>query len=175
MGLVPGRVRNRTRVLPGARIELPSGEAIPIEQVAELPVAQRAFVLKESGTSSTASGAQSLRILSELSVAQAREALQRRLSDQSNRLEFRQRKTGWPVRTDAVGEAQWKEEMALVATVHERLVQVVTAFDPRRLDKPPGPNTKRIAVEYIHGIGEHTLYHTAQIKMLKTLARKAGF
>ncbi|MFM1891886.1 MAG: hypothetical protein RLZ44_963, partial [Pseudomonadota bacterium] len=71
------------RVLPGARIELPSGEAVPIEQVAELPVAQRAFVLKESGTSSTASGAQSLQILSELSGAQAREALQRRLRDQS--------------------------------------------------------------------------------------------
>lgn len=98
-----------------------------------------------------------------------------RLSGQSNRLEFRQRKTGWAARTDSVDQAQWKEEMALVATVHERLVQVVTAFDPRRLDKPPGPNTERIAIEYIHGVGEHTLYHTAQIKMLKTQSRKAGF
>jgi hypothetical protein len=29
-------------------------------------------------------------------------------------------------------------------------------------------------VEYIHGVGEHSLYHTAAMKAIKTLAMRAG-
>lgn len=63
------------RVEPGVVIELASGDSVPIEQVAALPAEQRAFVLKESGTSSTASGAQSLRDLSAIGSRRARTML----------------------------------------------------------------------------------------------------
>lgn len=69
------------RVKSGAEIELPSGEWVPVQRLAELPADQRAFVLKESGTSATSSGAQSLKILSELSDAEVAKVLQQCLQD----------------------------------------------------------------------------------------------
>jgi len=70
------------RVEPGLTVELPSGDLVAIEELGELPAAQRAFVLKESGTSSTASGAQSLQILSELSDDEVQTVLREHLQDQ---------------------------------------------------------------------------------------------
>lgn len=70
-------------VEPGLKVELASGESVPLMRLAELPAEQRAFVLKESGTSATSSGAQSLKILSELSKAEAETVLQQCLQDPS--------------------------------------------------------------------------------------------
>lgn len=63
------------RVEPGAVIELSSGKQVPIEKIGSLSAEERAFVLKESGTSATSSGAQSIRVLSELDDEAAQEAL----------------------------------------------------------------------------------------------------
>jgi len=63
------------RAEPGAVIELASGRRVPLEKLAALPARQRAFVLKESGTSPTSSGAQSLRDLSGLDAVGAQAAL----------------------------------------------------------------------------------------------------
>ena len=97
-----------------------------------------------------------------------------RLTGESARLDFEQWTTGWPVRVEALDAAQWKREVRLVKACHEDLVRAVTAFDPQRLDRPLGTKSSRPAVEYIHGVAEHSLYHAAQIKMLKTLARKGS-
>jgi len=96
-----------------------------------------------------------------------------RLTGEALRVGFEQRKTGWPVRVDAVETSEWKDEVRLVRSCHARLVGAVAAFDPQRLDAPLGTRSTRPAIEYIHGVAEHTLYHAAQIKMLKTLAQKA--
>ena len=96
-----------------------------------------------------------------------------RLAGTSQRLLFAQRKTGWPLRSDELEESQWKEEVALLRTVHARLVEAVTAFDPARLDEPPGSRTTRPAIQLIHGVGEHSLHHATQIEMLKQLQRRA--
>ena len=85
---------------------------------------------------------------------------------------FKQRKTGWALMMDAIDEKQWKNEVDLIKTTHGRLVEAVMRFDPDRLDQPVGKNTTRSAAEILHGIAEHSLYHTAQMEMLKTLARQ---
>jgi hypothetical protein len=54
------------RVSGDVEVELPGGDKIQIHELGRLPADQRRFVLKESGTSSTSSGAQSLRVLSEM-------------------------------------------------------------------------------------------------------------
>lgn len=69
------------RVEPGAMIEMDSGEVVPVEQLGSRPAEGRAFVMKESGTSSTSSGAQSIRVLSELSPEDAQAALERALAN----------------------------------------------------------------------------------------------
>jgi len=48
------------------QVELPCGQRVPIFKVSELLPEDRLFVIKESGTSTTSSGAQSLKVLSEM-------------------------------------------------------------------------------------------------------------
>ena len=109
-----------------------------------------------------------------LHIAFFENSVANRLSGESALAGFKQRKTGWAVMLDALDEQQWKDEIALVKSAHQRLVQAVTNFDPALLDQPAGTRTTRRAIELIHGVAEHTLYHTAQMEMLKTLAGKIG-
>lgn len=95
-----------------------------------------------------------------------------RLSGQAYPVGFKQRKTGWAIMFDAVDEAQWKEEINWIKASRERLAEAVMHFDPGMLDQPPGKRTTRNAAELIHGVAEHSLYHTAQMEMIKTLARQ---
>jgi len=88
-------------------------------------------------------------------------------------VDFKQRTTGWPVRSDSIEASQWKEEVRIVKACHAYLVRAVSEFDPHRLDSPLGRQSKRPAIEYIHGVAEHSLYHAAQIKMVKALAKEA--
>ena len=97
-----------------------------------------------------------------------------RLSGASNRLPYRMGKPGWLLPSDELTREQWKEDRRILAETHGRLVASVEAFDPERLDRPPGKQTGRAAIEYIHGVAEHSLYHGGQIKMLKRLAKTAG-
>jgi hypothetical protein len=60
---------------PDTVVECPDGAQLPIRQLCDEPAEHRMFVLKESGTSETASGARSLRPLHELGAAEARAAL----------------------------------------------------------------------------------------------------
>jgi len=52
---------------PKTRVELPSGRSVSLLSLGDLAPEERPFVAKESGTSTTASGAQSLQVLSDLS------------------------------------------------------------------------------------------------------------
>lgn len=56
------------RLVENLQLELPDGSWMPWQRLGELPPVQRMFVLKESGTSETSSGAKSLRVLHELSA-----------------------------------------------------------------------------------------------------------
>jgi hypothetical protein len=97
-----------------------------------------------------------------------------RLSGQSVRVGFEQRKTGWAVMLESVAEEQWRGELGLLRAAHERLVAALRSLDPEKLYQPAGTRTSRNAAEMIHGVAEHTLYHTAQMEMIKTLAAQAS-
>jgi len=62
------------------KVELPGGERVPILKLGDIPADERQFVIKESGTSTTASGAQSLLVLPEMSGREVRDLIQRLLS-----------------------------------------------------------------------------------------------
>ena len=94
-----------------------------------------------------------------------------RLSAKRVRLEFQQWKTGWVVKSDLIEEKQWKSEIVLIKATHKRLTEAVINFVPDMLDQPAGKQTTRNAIEFIHGVAEHRLYHTAQIEMIKTLVK----
>ncbi len=97
-----------------------------------------------------------------------------RLSSETIKFAPRVTPQRWPPAVDTLSADQWKETVALVARTHRRLVSVVADFDPAALDRPPRGTTNRRAIEYIHGIAEHNLYHGGQINILKRLAKMAG-
>jgi uncharacterized damage-inducible protein DinB len=118
-------------------------------------------------------GANNIREIA-LHIAFWENSLANRLSGASLPAGFQQRKTSWAVMLESVDAAQWRAEVALVKQGRERLAAALAGFDPRLLDKPLGDRTTRCAAEFIHGVAEHSLYHTAQLEMIKTLARHAG-
>jgi hypothetical protein len=105
-----------------------------------------------------------------LHIAFWENSLANKISRQKVLVGFKQRKTGWAVMYDSIDEKQWKNEINLIKATHVRLTHALMGFDPSLLDQPVGKNTTRNAIEVIHGVAEHTLYHTAQIEMIKTLA-----
>jgi uncharacterized damage-inducible protein DinB len=118
-------------------------------------------------------GANNIREIA-LHIAFWENSVANRLGGASVSVGFQQRKTGWALMLDAVDQTQWKSEVALVKVAHERLTQALTDFDPARLDQPTGTRMTRPAIQLIHGVSEHTLYHTAQMEMLKTLGKHQG-
>lgn len=64
---------------PDTKVELEAGRRLPVLALADLPAAERNFLIKESGTSITSSGAQSLVILSELESDDVRQILRERM------------------------------------------------------------------------------------------------
>ena len=97
-----------------------------------------------------------------------------RLSGKNVGVGFKQWKTGWAIRCDSIDEKQWKSEIGFIKATHERLTDAVISFDPGMLDQLVGKRTTRNAIEFIHGVAEHRLYHTAQMEMIKTLAKHKG-
>jgi DinB superfamily len=115
-------------------------------------------------------GANNIREIA-LHLAFCENGVANRLSGSSVLAGFKQRKSSWAIQLDAIDAAQWKSELELVKTAHQRLVAAVMGFDPGKLDQPAGRGSIRSAVECIHGVAEHSLYHTAQMEAIKTLAR----
>lgn len=97
-----------------------------------------------------------------------------RLSHESNRFPRKLRPDCWPSVPERLTAKEWRDDGRLVADVHRRLVDVVAAFDPAKLDRPPVGVRDRPAIQFIHGIAEHDLYHTGQIKVLKRFAKESG-
>jgi len=88
-------------------------------------------------------------------------------------VEFELQKRGWPVALDAVDTKQWRSERQFIEATHERLTEAVTSFDTGRLDQLISEKSGMTAMELIHGIVDHTLYHTAELGLLKKLAKQA--
>lgn len=68
------------RLEPGLIVELADGRQLPVEDLGALEPETRHFIIKESGTSSTSSGAQSVRVLSELEGEEVKDLLAERLA-----------------------------------------------------------------------------------------------
>ena len=106
-----------------------------------------------------------------LHVAFWQNSVANRLSQETIKFAPRMKPQTWPYPVDTLSREEWQEAVTLVTETHRRLVSVVAGFDPPALDKPPRGSTNRPAIEFIHGIAEHNLYHGGQVNLLKRLAR----
>jgi len=109
-----------------------------------------------------------------LHIAIHENSVANRLSGNNFVAGYKQWKFGWVIRCESIDATQWKSEIDYIKATHERLVEAVVGFDPSMLDQPVGKKTIIHAIEFIHGIAEHSLYHTAQMEMTKTLAKHSG-
>jgi len=117
-------------------------------------------------------GANSIRDFA-LHITYFENAVANMLSGASLPVEFQLQKRGWAVTCGAVEEKQWRSEKRFVKETHERLAEAVMSFDPGKLDQVISERSGMTAMEYIHGVVDHTLYHTAELGLLKNLAKQA--
>ena len=117
-------------------------------------------------------GANAIRDIA-LHITYFENAVANKLSGADLAVEFDLRKRGWPVTCDALDEGQWRSERRFMTATTERLAEAVMSFDPRKLDQVASEKSGMTAMEYIHGIVDHTLYHTADLQLLKKLAKQA--
>lgn len=69
------------------------------------------------------------------------------------------------------GERAWRADRALLDQEHRRLRAAVAGLDPRSLWRSE-PRKKRALADQILGAALHDVYHTGQIRLLKTLQRR---
>ncbi len=75
----------------------------------------------------------------------------------------------WPAVPKPADAPHWKADRALLRSEQMRLVEVVQAFDPLRLDEPAAGSGNYRIVDLLFGIVSHDLYHVGQIQLLKRL------
>jgi hypothetical protein len=65
-------------------------------------------------------------------------------------------------------EAQWRADVELLRTWHQRLADAVAAFPAERLSEVPG-RSKFSYADVICGAAAHDLYHAGQIQLIKRM------
>lgn len=61
----------------------------------------------------------------------------------------------------------WKDDVALLETMHRELRAAIAALPASRLHKAPPQGRKTANAWLIHGIAAHDLYHAGQIQLIK--------
>jgi hypothetical protein len=69
-------------------------------------------------------------------------------------------------------EKAWRADLAVLADAHRSLRAAIAAYPARALDRRPR-GSKYTAAAIAYGVAAHTVYHTAQIQLLKSLRRKS--
>jgi len=95
----------------------------------------------------------------------------RRIIEDSPKGAFPRKPSNWPAVPANADEKAWKRDRGLLGEEHEKLLAVVRAFDPHRLDEiAPGSGSYRFT-DLMFGVSTHDLYHTGQIQLVKRLWR----
>ncbi len=68
------------------------------------------------------------------------------------------------------GDREWHDDLRLLATAHERLIDIVGALSPGDVSRIV--HAGQSAEQNIRGIAAHDVYHAGQIQLLKALVRR---
>jgi uncharacterized damage-inducible protein DinB len=103
-----------------------------------------------------------------LHIAYWKYAVRRRIEGGTDS-RFPRAPANWPRLPKPADEQAWRQDVALLKEVHERLVKVIATVPPGRYEVEV-PGGKRWTLgEMILGIAQHDAYHTGQIQMLERL------
>jgi hypothetical protein len=70
----------------------------------------------------------------------------------------------------AARRADWRRDMNLLHSEHQRLIETVGGFRASTLTRP-SRGSRQTPLQMIRGIAAHDLYHAGQIQLLKALSR----
>jgi uncharacterized damage-inducible protein DinB len=76
--------------------------------------------------------------------------------------------SNWFPRPDTLSGRSWREDVALLDSMHEGMRKVIEQLSPKLLQRIQG-KTKYTYAQLIYGIASHDLYHAGQIQLLKRL------
>jgi len=75
----------------------------------------------------------------------------------------------WPAITDT-SEQAWKNTVQALVSAHHDLIAALRQFDPTSLDQTVSGSPNQSYYLVLHGVIQHTIYHAAQIALLKKQA-----
>ncbi len=107
-----------------------------------------------------------------LHVAYWEDRVTARLTGATTTAPFAEREPGDPEPAISLTPSAWNQERAYVAAARNRLVNAVAELNPDELDQPVNNNPDRTTIDMIHQITVHSMYHTAQIKILSQLSKQ---
>ena len=132
------------------------------------PVGALRGVTHETARWVPASGRKSIWELA-LHIAYWKYAVRRRLEGTTDRGRFPRSPANFPAVAGEASAREWAEDVALLRSEHQRLVEAVSAIPSRRYGIVlPGRRRWTIG-ELIVGIAQHDAYHTGQIQLMKRL------
>jgi uncharacterized damage-inducible protein DinB len=100
-------------------------------------------------------------------------AARRRLTG-APRGSFPSKGSNWFIRGQGANERSWREDVALLESMHRSLRSAVATLPVRELTRTPrGSTVSNFAL--LSGIVAHDLYHAGQIQLLKRLEKSRGF
>lgn len=100
-------------------------------------------------------------------------AVERRLTDAPHG-GFPLSPSDWPSPRDDGEDVSWVEDRRLVKRSHDRLLSILSGFDPDRLDDVAGSHGSTTFADLITGVVLHDTYHAGQIQLMKRFARSTG-
>lgn len=103
-----------------------------------------------------------------LHVAYWKYAVRRRLEG-GDAPRFPRSPANWPAVPEGANEKRWRDDIALLADEHERLLDVVRRVPISQYSRATPKGKRWTKGELITGIAMHDAYHAGQIVMLKRL------
>jgi hypothetical protein len=82
--------------------------------------------------------------------------------------------SNFPAQPIPADEAAWAEDVALLRTEHEQLIEAVRTLSERRLGAVSPKGRRWTYGEMVLGIAAHDAYHTGQIQLIKRLWEERG-
>jgi hypothetical protein len=103
-----------------------------------------------------------------LHIAYWKYAVRRRLEG-GEAPRFSRSPANWPDVPDGADEKRWRDDIALLAAEHDRLLDVVRSVPASQYSRATPKGKRWTKGELITGIAMHDAYHAGQIVMLKRL------
>ncbi|MDX1670873.1 MAG: DinB family protein [Balneolaceae bacterium] len=95
----------------------------------------------------------------------------RRYLDPGAEKGFARSPANWPELSET-SESAWKQDLVLIKSEHDKLVDAIRSFPETRLNEKIAPDKEWTFIQLLSGIAAHDTYHIGQIQLMKRLYKE---